>query len=126
MSFIPQDLDEKSLKAATKAMSLEVIKLAMALPRNPSADVLGRQLIRSATSVAANYRAACRARSRAEMISKLGTVEEESDETCLWLEMIQEANHCSSPMAAKLHREYDRMTAITVASRKTLRSGPSS
>jgi four helix bundle protein len=81
-------MDEKELKARTKNFALRVIKLVQALPRNMTADVLGKQLLRSATSVAANYRAACRARSQAEFVAKMSIVVEESDESLFWLELI--------------------------------------
>jgi four helix bundle protein len=76
------------LKARAKQFALRVMKLVDALPRTIQGRVIANQIVRSATSVAANYRAACRARSRAEFIAKLGVVEEEADETCFWLELI--------------------------------------
>ncbi len=123
MKFIPDHVDEVSLKAVTKRMALEVIKLVNDLPRTKARDVLGKQLLRSATSVAANYRAACRARSDAQMLAKMGTVEEEADESCLWIELLTESGTCKDEMATVLHPEYSRMTAIAVASRRTLRGG---
>jgi|SRR5579885_3301537 len=123
MRLIPEDLDETKLKGATKKMALETIKLVDGLPRSKSAEVLGRQLLRSATSVAANYRAACRSRSDAEMLAKMGVVEEEADETCLWLELLLESGVCSGDSATDLHAEFSRMTGIAVASRRTLRKG---
>jgi len=123
MKFIPEKVDEKSLKLATKKMALEAIKLVNALPNTRAGDVLGKQFLRSASSVAANYRAACRARSDSEMLSKLGIVEEEADESCLWLELLVESDTCKSEMATHLHPEFSRMTAIAVASRRTLRAG---
>ncbi len=122
MKFIPDRVDERSLKAATKRLALEVIKIANGLPRSKTADVLGKQLLRSATSVAANYRAACRARSDAEMLAKMGTVEEEADETCFWIELLTESGTYKSEMTGVLHSEFSRMTAISVASKKTLRN----
>jgi four helix bundle protein len=74
-------MDEREFKDRTKMLALRVIRLVEALPRSRTSDVIGRQLLRSATSVGANYRAACRARSNADMIAKLGIVEEEADET---------------------------------------------
>src|SRR5215472_657560 len=76
------------LKARTKQFALRIMKLVDALPRTIQGRAIANQIIRSATSVAANYRAACRARSRAEFIAKLGVVEEEADETAFWLELI--------------------------------------
>jgi four helix bundle protein len=73
------------MKARTKSFALRIIKLVEALPSNRTADVISRQLVRSGTSVAANYRAACRAKSNADFIAKIGTVEEEADESSFWL-----------------------------------------
>jgi len=87
-------VNEEEMKQRTKQFALRVIKLVAALPKSREADVIGRQLLRSATSVGANYRSACRARSKADFISKIGIVEEESDESLYWLELIMEnANH---------------------------------
>ena len=79
-------MNEKDLLQRTKDFALRVIKLVNALPNNPAGRTIGGQLIRSGTSVASNYRAACRGRSKAEFIAKLGIVEEEADESALWLE----------------------------------------
>src|ERR1043165_6934311 len=79
------------MRARTKAFALRVIRLTEALPPTRAGDVIGRQLPRSATSVGANYRASRRAKSKADFISKLGTVEEEADECAYWLEVIVEA-----------------------------------
>ncbi len=92
-----------------------------ALPKKRSADILGTQLLRSATSVAVNYRAACRARSQAEFIAKMGIVEEESDETTAWIELIVAANLISPAKVQPLLQESNELTAITVASIKTAR-----
>lgn len=78
----------EDLKERTKMFALEIIRLTEKLPKNRIADVLSRQFLRSGTSVGANYRAACRARSRADFISKMGIVEEEADETLYWLELL--------------------------------------
>ncbi|MGO9274383.1 MAG: four helix bundle protein [Terriglobia bacterium] len=80
------------LKARTKAFALRVIKLVDALPRSPSAQVIGRQLLRPATSVGANYRSACRAQSKADFVAKLSIVVEEADESLFWLELICESD----------------------------------
>ena len=79
------------MKARTKSFALRIIKLAEALPSNRTADVIGKQLVRSGTSVGANYRAACRAKSNADFMAKMGTVEEEADESAFWLEVIVES-----------------------------------
>ena len=76
------------LKDRTKTFAIKIVRLIRILPANLEGKVIGSQLLRSGTSVAANYRAVCRARSRAEFISKLGTVIEEADESCFWLELI--------------------------------------
>ena len=81
-------MTEQELKTRAKEFALMFLRMVDALPRGMIADVLGRQIARSATSVAANYRAACRARSRADFVAKLGLVEEEADETAFWPEMI--------------------------------------
>ena len=93
--------------------------MAEALPSGLSADVIAKQVVRCATSVAANYRAACRARSKAEFISKLGIVEEEADETLFWLEMIEEAELLPASRLEALKTEANEIIAITVSSIKT-------
>jgi four helix bundle protein len=112
---------ERELKDRTKNMALRVMRLALSLPKNSASEVLGRQIIRSATSVAANYRAACRARSRKDFVNKLGIVEEEADETQLWLEMIIEANPVKQDRVHALVKEVGELTAIFAASRMTAR-----
>jgi four helix bundle protein len=109
------------LKLRTKRFALRVIRMTDSLPRRMSADVLGRQLLRSATSVAANYRSACRAKSRPAFISKMGTVEEEADESVLWLELIDESGLLPSMKLAGFHQEAQELTAIAVASIRTAR-----
>ena len=81
-------MDEEELKQRTKKFALRVLKLVEALPKTIGGQVVERQLAKSGTSVAANYRAACRGRSKAEFISKLGIVEEEADESAFWMELI--------------------------------------
>jgi four helix bundle protein len=114
-------VDKEEFLARTKRVALRVIKLVEALPRSPAASVIGKQLLRSATSVGANYRAACRARSTADMIAKLKIVEEETDESLYWLELLVEANIVPEIRLASLMAETDEILAITVASIKTLR-----
>lgn len=111
-------------KQRTKQFALRVITLVDSLPKKRSADVLGGQLLRSATSVAANYRAACRARSTAEFIAKLGIVEEESDESTFWIELIADAGLVKPGRLTELHKESNELTAITVTSIKTARKTP--
>jgi four helix bundle protein len=89
---------------------------------NPVADVLSRQLIRSATSVGANYPAACRGRSVPDVLARLGVVEEEADETMYWLEMLVDAGVAPQSVVFSIHKEADEIVAMTVASIKTLRA----
>jgi len=110
-------MDAKELKERTKAFALRVMKLANALPKTAAGRVVGHQLLRSSTSVAANYRAACRARSKAEFIAKIGNVEEEADESALWIELIEESAMLPKSMVAPLKREAEELTAIMSASR---------
>jgi four helix bundle protein len=112
-------MDEEDLKRRTKQFALRVIRLIEALPRTRTAQVVGDQLLRSATSVAANYRAACRARSQADFVHKLGIVEEEADESLFWLEMVVETDLMPAARVQELIQEADELTAIFVASRKT-------
>ena len=112
-------MDKEDLKRRTKQFALRVIRLIEALPRTRTAQVIGNQLLRSATSVAANYRAACRARSQADFVHKLGIVEEEADESLFWLEMIVETELMPAARVEDLIKEADELTAIFVASRKT-------
>ncbi|MBI3569792.1 MAG: four helix bundle protein [Gammaproteobacteria bacterium] len=110
-----------NLKARTKKYALDIIRLVQSLPRNQTADILGRQLIRSGTSVAANYRAACRARSRADFINKMGIVEEESDETQFWIELLTESGLVKPEKVSNLIKESNELIAIAVSSIKTAR-----
>ncbi len=115
-------MKNQELKDRTKRFALRTIRMTDSLPRKMAADVLGRQVLRSATSVAANYRSACRARSRADFISKMGIVEEEADETGLWLELIAEAGLLPGGKLAELQREAGELTAIAVSSIRTARA----
>jgi four helix bundle protein len=110
-----------NLKQRTKNFALEVIKLTERLPKDETSRVLGGQLIRSATSAAANYRAACRAKSNADFVSKLGTVEEEADESGFWLELLVETKKLIPALGAPLLQEASELTAITIASINTAR-----
>lgn len=111
----------EELKARTKQFALRVVKLCAALPRNRVTDVLARQLLRAATSVGANYRAACRARSRADFVAKMAIVEEEADESAYWIEMLSESGQIEEGRVSELLTEADELTAIAAASRKTAR-----
>jgi len=108
--------------ARTKALGIRIIKLVEALPNVPAAAVIGKQVLRSGTSVGANYRAACRARSTADMIAKLKIVEEEADETLYWLELLVEAEIVPQNRLESLIKETDEIVAMTVSSILTLRS----
>ena len=112
-------MNETDLKQRTKEFALRILKLVDTLPNRISARVLANQIARSGTSVAANYRAACRGRSKAEFISKLGIAEEESDETELWLELIEEHGLVSAGKLAALRQEAGELTAIIASSRIT-------
>jgi len=107
------------LKARTKYFALRVMKLVDALPRTIQGRATANQIIRSATSVAANYRAACRARSRAEFIAKIGVVEEEVDETAFWLELIIDSGLLKDAKIRPLLTEAGELVAIMAASRKS-------
>ena len=110
-----------NLKEPTKQFALRIIRLVESLPKGRTSDVIGRQLLRSGTSVAANYRAACRARSTADFISKMGMVEEETDESMFWMEILVDANIMGKKLLSDLMNEADELLAIFVASIKTAR-----
>ena len=114
---VPMTPDE--LKRRTKRFALAIIRLVGALPRNEAARIIGGQMLRSGTSVGANYRAACRARSRAEFASKLAVAEEEADETLYWLELLAESGLMEAERLRELIKEADELMAIFTASRKT-------
>lgn len=105
-------MNSEELKARTKQFALRVMKLVEALPRATVGRAIGGQLVRSGTSVGANYRAACRARSRAEFAAKLGTVDEEADETCFGLELIIEGELLPAKRVVALLEESNALTAI--------------
>jgi four helix bundle protein len=115
-------MNEAQFKARTRKLGLDVIRVLENVPYRQTAKMIGGQLLRSATSVGANYRAACRAQSTAAMIAKLSIVEEEADETMYWLEMLAETGLVSRDLIQPLMSEANAITAMTVASIKTLRS----
>lgn len=116
-------MDEgNDLRDRTKQFALRVIRLYQALPKSGEAKVLGNQVLRSGTSVAANYREAKRARSRAEMKSKLGIVEQELDETLLWLELLSDAGIVPGERLTPLCKEANELLSIIVATIKRLKS----
>ena len=113
-------MDEKELKNRTRRFALEIIKLVENLPAKMVAQIIGRQLVRAGTSVGANYRSACRGRSRAEFAAKLGIVEEEADESAFCMEIIIQAGLMERRLVQPLLDEAEELVAIMVASRKSL------
>jgi four helix bundle protein len=107
------------LKARTKQFALRAINLCESLPRESASNIIANQLIRAGTSVGANYRAACRARSTKDFVNKLGVVIEESDESAYWMELIIEAKLMPEYRVTGLLKEADELTAIFTASHKT-------
>jgi len=107
------------LKNRTKQFALRVLKLVAALPNNLSGKTIGGQLVRSGTSVGANYRAACRARSKAEFIAKIGIVEEEADESAFWMELIIDGKLLVAPQVQPLLNEANEIAKIMASSRKS-------
>ena len=114
-------MDEQEFKDRTKQLGLRIIRLVEALPKTDTARVIGKQLLRAGTSVGANYRAACRGRSSADMANKLSIVEEEADEVLFWFELLVEADMVTEEKLKPLMEETDEIIAMTVASKKTLR-----
>src|SRR6266581_9297595 len=95
----------EKMRRRTKAFAVQIVKFYKTLPKTDEARVLGRQVLRSGTSVAANYRAVCRSKSQADFISKMGTVVEEADETLLWLEILEDAGICAARLVQPLKAE---------------------
>ena len=112
-------MNKDDLQRRTKQFALRVFKLVDALPRTPAGRTISNQLVRSATSVGANYRAACRARSRMEFAAKLGIALEEADESLYWLELVRDGRLLSEPKVSLLLREADELTAILASGRKS-------
>jgi four helix bundle protein len=112
-------MTERELLQRTKQFALRIFKLVGALPQTIQGRAVAAQLIRSGTSVAANYRAACRARSKPEFVAKLGVVEEEADESAFWLELIMETNLLSATKVEPLLSEASEIVAIMASSKKT-------
>jgi len=112
-------MTEDELKKRTKQFALRILKLISALPNTTAGRTISNQLARSGTSVPANYRAACRGRSKAEFISKLGVVEEEADESAFWLELIIEGGLLKKSLVEPLWREANELVAIMTSSRKS-------
>jgi four helix bundle protein len=114
-------MNQQLFKRRTQDYALRIIRLATALPNHAPCRVVGGQLLRAGTSVGANYRAACRAKSRADFISKMGTVEEECDESLYWMEILIRAEFLSEKRAASLMQEGHELLALTVSSINTAR-----
>ncbi len=112
---------QELIKKRTKQIGLEVIKFVDELPNKPSAWAIAKQIIRSSTSIGANYRAACRAKSPADFIYKLKIVEEEADETQYWLEVLEESNLIDSDRIEAIKKEVNEIVSIVVASIRTAR-----
>jgi len=115
-------MNKEELKKRTKLYFLRIIKLCHSLPQNTAGWAISKQLIRSGTSVGANYRAVCRARSNAEFIAKIGIVVEEADESAFWLELIIESNLMRKDWVYPLLKETDEIISIMVASSKTVKN----
>ena len=120
MASKPEELRNRSNRFA-----LLVIRLCRQMPKIEEARIMSRQLLRSATSVAANYRAVCRARSKAEFVAKIGIVVEEADETVFWLELVRETGNVSTGKSAEALREANELLAIFGASQRTARASRS-
>ena len=114
-------MNQEEMKQRTKLFALGIIKLVESLPKERTAEVLGRQLLRSGTSVGSNYRSACRAKSIADFVSKMGIVEEEADESLYWIELLIEAGIEVSMKMETLMKEAGELLSICVASIKTAR-----
>lgn len=117
-------MGNKNLKLRTKQFALRVIKLVENLPHDTVSNILGRQLLRSGTSVGANYRAAARSKSAADFISKMGTVEEEADESGYWMELLADSSKIKPAKISALMQEANELTAIAVSSINTARKSP--
>ena len=115
-------MDKLELQKRTKEFAIRIIRMAESLPDSKVGEVVARQIIRSATSVGANYRAVCRAKSKADFIAKMGIVIEEADETAYWLELIEETYLLPKPKLVNLQSEINELVAIFVTSQKTAKS----
>ena len=112
-------MDKRELQDRTKQFALRALKLADALPHSAAGRAISNQLVRAATSVGANYRSACRARSRAEFAAKLGIALEEADESLYWLELIRDGKLVPEDKLSLLLKEADELTAILASGRKS-------
>ena len=114
-------MKHENLRARTKAFALSIGKFCESLPNDETSRVLRRQLLRSGTSVGANYRAACRSRSKLDFISKMGIVLEEADESAFWIELLIDAAKAKPPTATPVLREANELVGIAIASITTAR-----
>jgi len=112
-------MTQEEMKARTKQFALRVIRLVESLPKTKTANVIGNQLLRSGTSVGANYRASCRAKSTADFIHKLSIVEEEADESIYWMKLLIESNSVKENLLGSLLNEAEQILSIIVSSIKT-------
>jgi four helix bundle protein len=119
-------VNAESLKERTKQFAIHTIRLCRALPKNSESTIISRQLMRSATSVGANYRAVCRARSGPDFISKLGVVLEEADESLFWIDLLVDAGVTSTDRTRALRAEANELVAIFVASLRTAKNSTKS
>jgi four helix bundle protein len=119
-------MDKTELKNRTKRFAIDVIKFIEELPRNRSLDILTHQLLRSSTSIGANYRSACRGKSSADFINKIVIVEEEADESIYWLELIEESGLINSPKLTIIKKEANELTTIFTAIGKTAKENQKS
>ena len=114
-------MTEYEFKKRTIEIAIRIVKLCQSLPKNWIAETIGKQLLRSGTSIGANYRAACRAKSTADIINKLAIVEEEADESMFWIELLIESEIVVENRLASLYNDVDEIVAMTVSSIKTLK-----
>ena len=112
-------MTEKELKISTRKFAIDILNFVDKLPNKKSANIIGNQLGKSASSVAANYRAACRGRSHAEFVAKIGVVEEEADESVFWLDITPETKNATAEEVLPLLKEARELTAIFTAASKT-------
>ncbi len=110
---------KNEIASRMKNLAIEVIRVVEELPKNQTAGIPGKQVVRSATSIGSNYRAACRARSRADFVAKVAIAEEEPDESQYWLELLHESGFLGGERFERFHDEADQLTAILAASGKT-------
>jgi four helix bundle protein len=116
-------MNANEIKKRTQAFALRIIKMVESLPKGRTADVIGKQLLRSGTSVGANYRSACRAKSPADFINKMSIVEEEADESIFWMELLVDGGVIGEQLLKSLILEANEILAITVASINTAKKG---